>query len=161
MTCQEQDTSKITLQCIVRWGMSLDLSGESKAKQDEECFMRLDAIQSQRRNIDKRAERNLNEAKEESCSKCGSENHTAKECWLNESRNVDVKCRRCEKPGHLARMCTSRTSKRQYDQSRSSKYSDDRIKEKNDEKEDRDKQRKVSKVKRGGEIGGTSEESSE
>ena len=44
------------------------------------------------------------------CLRCGLKNHTTKECKLNKN----VKCNKCQKNGHLARICL--TNKRKADQ---------------------------------------------
>lgn len=74
--------------------LSIAVSMETAAK---------DALELQKKSVDSgihKISMNRHERREQKCYRCGKASHDANDCWFK-----DKNCRKCNKPGHIERVC--------------------------------------------------------
>lgn len=60
---------------------------------------------------------------QQKCYRCGKTSHKANDCWFK-----DKNCRKCDRPGHIERMCRQKSSRKQPpEKDKKTKFRDKRI----------------------------------
>lgn len=64
-----------------------------------------DALELQKKSVDSGLHRlTMNDAKSRKCYRCGKTSHDANDCWFK-----DKTCRKCNRPGHIERVCRQKS----------------------------------------------------